>query len=166
GDGGILDRHGASLRIAANGGGIPMPESVQALIGARLDTLSADRKALLQNASVVGKVFWSGTVAAMGGVDEPAVREGLHDLSRKELVRTVRTSSVQDQTEYSFWHALVRDVAYGQIPRAERAAKHLAVAAWIEQAAGERLRDQAEFVADHYEHAIELTMAARREPAA
>src|SRR5262249_13196535 len=123
-----------------------------------------DRKALLQNASVVGKVFWSGTVAAMGGVEEAAAREGLHDLSRKELVRTVRTSSVQDQTEYSFWHALVRDVAYGQIPRAERAAKHLAVAAWIQQAAGERLGDQAEFLAYHYEHAIELTTAAGREP--
>ncbi len=163
-DRGILERHGASLRIAANGGGIPMPESVQALIGARLDTLSADRKALLQNASVVGKVFWSGTVAAMGGVEELAVREGLHDLSRKELVRTVRTSSVQDHSEYSFWHALVRDVAYGQIPRAERAAKHLAVAAWIEGAAGERLSDQAEFLAYHYEHAIGLISAAGREP--
>ncbi|TMK81725.1 MAG: zinc-ribbon domain-containing protein [Actinobacteria bacterium] len=163
-DRGILERHGASLRIAANGGGIPMPESVHALIGARLDTLSADRKALLQNASVVGKVFWSGTVAAMGGVGETSVREGLHDLSRKELVRTVRTSSVQDQVEYSFWHALVRDVAYGQIPRAERAAKHLAVAAWIEAAAGERVTDQAEFLAYHYEQAIELTLAAGREP--
>jgi class 3 adenylate cyclase/tetratricopeptide (TPR) repeat protein len=163
-DRGILERRGASLRIAANGGGIPMPESVHALIGARLDTLSADRKALLQNASVVGKVFWSGTVAAMGGVGETSVREGLHDLSRKELVRTVRTSSVQDQVEYSFWHALVRDVAYGQIPRAERAAKHLAVAAWIEAAAGERVTDQAEFLAYHYEQAIELTVAAGREP--
>jgi class 3 adenylate cyclase/tetratricopeptide (TPR) repeat protein len=161
-DRGILERHGASLRIATNGGGIPMPESVHALIGARLDTLSADRKLLLQNASVVGKVFWSGTVAAMGGVPETSVREGLHDLSRKELVRTVRTSSVQDQVEYSFWHALVRDVAYGQIPRAERATKHLAVAGWIEAAAGERVTDQSEFLAYHYEHAIELMVAAGR----
>ncbi len=110
----------------------PSPRRCRPSIGARLDTLSVDRKSLLQNASVVGKVFWSGAVASMAAVGEGPAREALHDLARKELVRTVRTSSVQDQAEYAFWHALVRDVAYGQIPRAERAAKHLSVAAWME----------------------------------
>jgi tetratricopeptide (TPR) repeat protein len=100
----------------------------------------------------------------MGGVREGLARETLHDLARKELVRTVRTSSVHDQAEYSFWHALVRDVAYGQIPRAERAAKHLAVAAWIESTVGERISDQAEFLAYHYEHALQLSTAAGRNP--
>ena len=138
-----------ALRTVAGEGGVPVPETVQALIGARLDTLSVDRKTLLQNASVIRKVFWSGTVASMGGLREGPAREALHDLTRKELVRTVRTSSVQDQTEYSVWHAVVRDVAYGQIPRAERAAKHLAVAAWIESTVGERISDQAEFLAYH-----------------
>jgi class 3 adenylate cyclase len=156
----ILQRHGRALRIMAGTGGIPIPETVQALIGARLDTLSAERKDLLRNAAVVGKVFWSGAVAAMAGVDEHNVRTGLHDLSRKDLVRTLRVTSVQDQVEYSFWHALVRDVAYGQIPRAERAAKHLAVAEWIESAVGERMTDQAEFLAYHYERALELSAAA------
>src|SRR5207247_1984339 len=98
----------------------------------------------------VGKVFWSGAVASIGGVEEATVRTGLHELSRKELVRTVRTSSVQDQTEYSFWHALVRDVAYGQIPRAQRAEKHVAIAVWIERTLGERVSDQSEFLAYHY----------------
>ena len=163
-DRGILERQGTSMRIAAGAAGVPMPENVQALIGARLDTLSADRKSLLQNASVIGKVFWSGAVASMVGIVERPVREGLHDLARRELVRTVRTSSVQDQAEYSFWHALVRDVAYGQIPRAERAAKHRAVAEWIEATAGERITDQAEFLAYHYEKALELTLAAGRDP--
>ncbi|HCO04048.1 MAG TPA: hypothetical protein DIT48_11945, partial [Actinobacteria bacterium] len=143
---------------------VPLPESVQALIGARLDTLSVDRKSLLQNASVIGKVFWSGALASMGAVDDRAVRDGLHDLARKEFVRTMRTTSVQDQTEYSFWHALVRDVAYGQIPRAERAAKHLAVAEWIERALGERVSDQSEFLAYHFERALDLTVAAGGDP--
>jgi class 3 adenylate cyclase/tetratricopeptide (TPR) repeat protein len=159
----ILQRHGSVLRIMAGKGGVPMPETVQALIGARLDTLSPQRKNLLQNAAVVGKLFWSGAVAAMAGVDEQNVRTGLHDLSRKELVRTMRLTSVRDQAEYSFWHALVRDVAYGQIPRAERAAKHLAVAEWIESAVGERMTDQAEFLAYHYERALELSAAAGRD---
>ena len=163
-DRGILERYGSALRTVADEGGVPVPETVQALIGARLDTLSVDRKSLLQNASVVGKVFWSGAVASIGGVGEGLARETLHDLARKELVRTVRLSSVQDQAEYSFWHALVRDVAYGQIPRAERAAKHLAVAAWIESTVGERISDQAEFLAYHYENALQLSTAAGRDP--
>ena len=163
-DRGLLERHGASLRLLPGAEGMPLPESVHALIGARLDTLPAARKSLVLDASVVGKVFWSGALEAMGGVDERTVREGLHDLARKEFVRTVRTTSVQDQGEYSFWHALVRDVAYGQIPRAERAAKHLAVAGWIERTVGERVADQAEFLAYHYERALDLTMAAGRDP--
>ena len=91
-------------------GEIRVPANVQALIAARLDTLSPDRKALLHDAAVIGKVFWGGAVAAMGGVDEQTVRAGLHELVRKELVRAVRESSVKDQDEYAFWHALVRDV--------------------------------------------------------
>jgi class 3 adenylate cyclase/tetratricopeptide (TPR) repeat protein len=163
-DRGILERHGASLRLTVGPDDVPMPESVHASIGARLDTLSPDRKALLQDASVIGKVFWSGALASMGRGDARAIRETLHDLSRKELVRTVRTTSVEGEAEYSFWHALVRDVAYGQIPRAERASKHLAVADWIEGMAGERLADQAEFLAYHFERAIELTSAAGQDP--
>jgi class 3 adenylate cyclase/tetratricopeptide (TPR) repeat protein len=161
-DRGILERRGASLRIEAPAGGIPMPESVHALIEARLDTLPPERKALLQDASVVGKVFWSGALVAMGGLDERTVRDGLHDLTRKELVRAIRSSSVQDQAEYSFWHALIRDVAYGQIPRAERASKHLAAATWTEALAGDRVADHAEFLAHHYERALELADVAGR----
>jgi class 3 adenylate cyclase/tetratricopeptide (TPR) repeat protein len=143
---------------------VRVPDTVQALIAARLDTLTPERKALLHDASVVGKVFWTGAVAAMDDRDDAAVRSGLHELSRKELVRAARMSSVKDQTEYSFWHALVRDVAYSQIPRTERARKHVAAAEWIEHMAGERFRDQAELLAHHYERALELSRAAGAEP--
>ena len=143
---------------------IRVPDTVQALIAARLDTLAPERKALLHDASVVGKVFWTGAVAAMDNRDDGAVRSGLHELSRKELVRPARMSSVKDQAEYSFWHALVRDVAYSQIPRAERARKHVAAAEWIERMAGERVKDQAELLAHHYEQALELTRAAGTDP--
>jgi predicted ATPase/class 3 adenylate cyclase len=143
---------------------IRVPDTVQALIAARLDTLAPERKALLHDASVVGKVFWTGAVAEMDDRDHGAVRAGLHELSRKELVRPARMSSVKDQAEYSFWHALVRDVAYSQIPRAERARKHIAAAEWIERMAGERVMDQAELLAHHYERALELSRAAGTEP--
>jgi predicted ATPase/class 3 adenylate cyclase len=138
---------------------IAVPDNVHALIAARLDTLPVDRKSLLHDAAVVGKVFWAGALGSMGEREADDVRSGLHELARKELVRSARTSSVKDQAEYAFWHALVRDVAYSQIPRAERVRKHVAAAEWIESMAGERVTDHAELVAHHYVQALELARA-------
>jgi tetratricopeptide (TPR) repeat protein len=96
----------------------------------------------------------------MGGRDEEAVGLALHELARKELVRPSLASSMAGEGEYSFWHLLVRDVAYGQIPRAERARRHRAAAAWIERMGGERVEDLAEVLAYHYLQALELAEAA------
>ena len=139
--------------------GLAFPDSVQALIAARLDTLSPERKSLLQDAAVVGKVFWAGTLAAMGDQDVREAELALHELSRKELVRPARRSSMEGEHEYAFWHVLVRDVAYGQIPRADRARRHRAAAAWLEAKAGERVEDQADLLAHHYQEALELSRA-------
>ena len=136
-----------------------VPDSVQALIAARLDTLSAERKSLLQDAAVMGKVFWVGALAEMGDRDPRTVEHALHELARKELVRPVRTSSMAGEVEYGFWHLLVRDVCYAQIPRAVRAARHRAAAAWIEGKAGERAEDLADVVAHHYVSALALAGA-------
>ncbi|MGH2539883.1 MAG: ATP-binding protein, partial [Actinomycetota bacterium] len=159
-DRGVLVRRGAAWELTAGENEIPVPESVQALIAARLDTLPPERKALLQDAAVLGKVFWAGAVAEMGGLDQATVRDGLHELARKELVRPARRPSIEGETEYAFWHVLIRDVAYGQIPRASRATKHVAAAAWIERIAGERVEDIAELLVHHYEQAIELAGSA------
>ncbi|PWU24813.1 MAG: hypothetical protein C5B48_04490 [Candidatus Rokuibacteriota bacterium] len=137
-----------------------LPDSVQALIAARLDTLSPERKSLLQDAAVLGKVFWAGGICEIGGHDPAAVELALHELARKELIRPVRTSSMEGESEYSFWHLLIRDVAYSQIPRAERARRHRAAAGWIERKAGARVEDLAEVLAYHYQQALELTEAA------
>ena len=142
--------------------GVPVPESLQALIAARLDTLPAQRKALLHDAAVVGEVFWAGAVAAVGARPKAKVAAELQELVRKELVRRARESSVVSDAEFSFWHILVRDVAYRQIPRAERARKHRAAAAWVEQLAAERVTDHAELLAHHYGQALELERAAGR----
>jgi class 3 adenylate cyclase len=159
-DRGLLEQHGASWDLSSTGEEIPVPENVQALIAARLDTLPQPRKALLQDAAVIGKVFWAGALAEMGGIDVREVREGLHELARKELLRPARRPSIEGESEYAFWHFLVRDVAYGQIPRAARAEKHRAAAEWIERMAGERVADSAELLAYHYEQALELARAA------
>jgi class 3 adenylate cyclase/tetratricopeptide (TPR) repeat protein len=140
-----------------------LPDSVQALIAARLDTLSAERKSLLQDAAVIGKVFWAGALASMGDRDPRDVELALHELARKELVRPARSSSMQGEQEYGFWHLLVRDVCYAQIPRSSRAARHRAAAAWIEHQAGDRVDDLSDVLAYHYVQALELAGAAGQE---
>jgi class 3 adenylate cyclase/tetratricopeptide (TPR) repeat protein len=142
---------------------LPLPETVQALIAARLDTLSPELKALLHDASVVGKTFWTGAVAAIGERGRDEVLGGIRELVRREFVRPARVSSVKGEEEFSIWHALVRDVAYQQIPRAPRARKHVAAAAWIEEFAQERIADHAEILVHHYEQARELSRAAGEE---
>ncbi len=151
--------------LAERGAGqeLPVPDTVQAIIGARLDLLAPADKRLLQDAAVVGKVFWPGAVAALGG--PPGRREldeCLQALERKQFVRRQRRSSVAGETEYAFAHALVRDVASGQIPRAVRAGQHLHAAGWIESLG--RTDDHAEMLAHHYLSALELARAANQDP--
>src|SRR5712692_1006678 len=167
----LLERAGGNplyaeefVRLLTDRGGlegeVEVPESVQALIAARLDTLSPERKGLLQDAAVMGKVFWAGALAVMGERELGGVEQALHELARKELVRPSRTSSMETEAEYGFWHALVRDVCYSQIPRASRAERHQRAAAWIEEKAGSRAEDLADVLAHHYLAALELSRAA------
>ena len=130
---------------------------MQGIIAARLDALPEAEKRLLQDAAVVGKVFWLGAVEQIDGVTRWQAEELLHALERKEFVQRSRSSSVGSETEYSFRHVLIRDVAYGQIPRTVRAEKHQRVAGWIESLG--RSDDQAELLAHHYLQALELTEA-------
>ncbi len=142
-------------------GELPLPESIQGIIAARLDALDAEEKDLLQDAAVIGKVFWAGAVAALDGrLSRAALDERLHGLERKQFVRRERRSSVADETQYAFVHLLVRDVAYGQIPRTARAEKHRLAASWIESLG--RPQDHAEMLAHHYVSALRLTRAAGR----
>ncbi|MDX6414106.1 MAG: hypothetical protein QOH23_1516 [Gaiellaceae bacterium] len=156
----LLDRAGGNplyaeqyarmLAERETSGELALPETIQGIIAARLDALAAEEKALLQDAAVIGKVFWLGALEA--------TEQKLHPLQQKEFVQRARRSSVAGETEYSFKHLLVRDVAYGQVPRAERARKHLRTAEWIESLG--RTEDQAEMVAHHYVSAFELLRAA------
>jgi tetratricopeptide (TPR) repeat protein len=132
---------------------MPLPETLHGVIAARLDGLAAEEKSLLQDAAVVGKVFWSGSLSR----DPESVGATLHALERKGFVRRQRQSSMENEGEYAFGHALVRDVAYGQIPRAERAVKHQVVAAWIESLG--RPEDHAEMLVHHLVAALELQRA-------
>ncbi len=110
---------------------------------------------------MVGKVFWTGALAAIGDRDRDEVRAtSCTSSSAASSCRPVRVSSIDGEEEFSFWHVLVRDVAYQQIPRAGRGEKHVQAAEWIELASEGRLADHSEFLAHHYAQALELRRAA------
>ena len=110
-----------------------LPESIHGIIAARLDTLTDDERAFIQDASVIGKTAWTGAVCTLTERSAWQADELLHLLERKQLVQRARRSSIDGETEFSFSHALTRDVAYSQIRRADRAQKHEAAAEWIER---------------------------------
>jgi class 3 adenylate cyclase/tetratricopeptide (TPR) repeat protein len=140
---------------------LQLPENVQGIIAARLDGLPAGEKQLLQDAAVLGKVFWLGAACGVGGVERSEGEARLHALERKEFVRRERRSSVGGEEEYAFRHLLVRDVAYGQIPRNGRAERHERAAAWIDSLV--RPEDHAEMLAHHYLEALGLRRATSAE---
>jgi class 3 adenylate cyclase/tetratricopeptide (TPR) repeat protein len=121
-----------------------LPDSVQATIAARLDRLGVDEKRAIQDAAVVGRIFWDGVLERLGS-DERA----LHGLVERKLIRTHAASTIAGALEYAFDHALIRDVAYSSIPRARRRQAHAVVADWMETVTPGRDEEFAELLAHH-----------------
>jgi class 3 adenylate cyclase len=135
---------------------IPLPDTISAIIAARLDLLEAGDKSLIQAAAVVGRVFWSGALSFVEDLDPGEVQQRLRRLVSRELIRPVRRSSMQGQDEYSFAHVLARDGAYSRLTKPDRARLHEATARWLEAVSGERAIDVAELLAHHLATAWEL----------
>ena len=133
---------------------VELPRSIQGLISARLDGLPEDEKAILQDAAVVGRVFWIGAVAELTGRPAAEVRDALGRLRVKELVVPHEPSSFSDEHEFAFRHTLIRDGAYDSLPKALRADKHVGVARWAERRAGDRSEDIVELIATHELEAV------------
>jgi class 3 adenylate cyclase/tetratricopeptide (TPR) repeat protein len=159
-DRGLLIRTKGALRLK-EGEQLPLPDTVQAVLAARLDTLPPEYKALLCDAAVFGESFWGGGVAALAHRASDEVIEAMALLAERQLVRPTVSSTLEGESEYLFWHALARDVAYEQIPRKARARKHEEAALWIEATAGERASDHAEVLAHHYVTSLDLAKALR-----
>jgi class 3 adenylate cyclase/tetratricopeptide (TPR) repeat protein len=149
-----------------DGATLPVPDSISALLAARLDALPLEWKAVLGDASVIGKVFWAGALAEMGDRSSETVATALEGLVERELIRPSATSSMAGDREYAFWHVLGRDVAYGALPRGARGTRHVAAAQWIERRAGDRVEDLADVLAHHYRTALDLARASGDEPRA
>jgi tetratricopeptide (TPR) repeat protein len=116
------------------------------VIAARIDLLEADARNALRRCSVVGRIFWPEAV----GIDE----QEIEPLTRRGLVSPRPQTSLEGLREFAFKHALIRDVAYASLPRAERRTLHCRVAGWIQQVAPDRDVETAELTAYHYREAI------------
>ena len=147
-------------------GELPVPTSVQGLISSRLDRLAHGEKQLAHHASVIGPVFWAGAVAHLGGengaqADDP--RPGLGELERRDFVAQRAVSTVAGEDEYVFKHILMRDVAYGQVPKGRRAQLHLRFSDWVTVVRGKG-EEFVEIVAWHLEQACGLSREVARSP--
>ncbi|HEV3463989.1 MAG TPA: adenylate/guanylate cyclase domain-containing protein, partial [Actinomycetota bacterium] len=142
---------------------LPLPETVQALVAARIDALGPEEKAVLADAAVLGSVVWLGALAELAGRPREDVRRQVEVLERREFLRAERRSAVAGERQYSFGHVVVRDVAYGQIPRAARADRHRRAAEWIASLTPDRAEDRAELLAHHWSRALSFARAARQD---
>src|SRR6478672_4396141 len=128
----------ARMLLEADGDGSVdrIPDSVQALIAARIDLLPLDQKRLLQQAAVVGRVFWRGALERLASDDD--LESHLRGLLDRELIALEERSTIPGDRAYQFKHVLIRDVAYSAMTKAERAENHRLFADWI----GERAPDE------------------------
>jgi class 3 adenylate cyclase/tetratricopeptide (TPR) repeat protein len=153
-DGVIRATEASTWEVARPVNDVQLPRSIQGLIAARLDGLPEDEKTVLQDAAVVGKVFWMGAVAELTGRPDAEVRDALGRLRVKELVVPHEPSSFSNEVEFAFRHALIRDGAYDSLPKSLRADKHVGVARWAQQRTGDRAEEIAELVATHEVEAL------------
>jgi class 3 adenylate cyclase/tetratricopeptide (TPR) repeat protein len=155
-DQGVVDSSGWHL---AEGQSVPVPSSLQSLIGSRLDQLLHPERRVAQHASVVGGTFWPGAVAHLQDETTTTASEALLQsiavLERRDLVREGEQSSVEGEREFGFKHILIRDVAYGRMPKGRRAQLHLRFGDWVETLPA--LEEFVEIVAYHLEQACRLT---------
>jgi class 3 adenylate cyclase len=125
-----------------------VPDTVQALLAARIDRLETPEKAALQAASVIGRVFWAGPIYEL--LDD--VQPDLQVLEQRDFIRRQSGSSFLGEREYAIKHALTREVAYKSLPKAKRARLHARFAGWLEREGGGR-DEHAALLAHHYAEA-------------
>jgi tetratricopeptide (TPR) repeat protein len=158
-DRGALVQEGSVYRPTGTVEALEVPETLHALIAARLDGLTPQERRVLQDGAVLGKTFTKQSIAALSGLSEQELEPILVSLTRKELLGVQADPRSPEHGQYGFLQDLLRRVAYETLAKAERKSRHLAAAAYLEEAWGEH--EVVEVVASHYLDAYE---AAPRAP--
>jgi class 3 adenylate cyclase/tetratricopeptide (TPR) repeat protein len=152
-DDGLLEPSDGSWTVTADIRDLSIPTTIQTLLSARLDRLPEAERAVLERASVIGRVFWW---SALDSLSPDAEREGLthalQSLVRKELIRPDRTELRQEDA-FRFAHILIRDAAYLGIPKAIRADLHESLVDWFEAKVEDRTGSLESILGYHLEEA-------------
>jgi class 3 adenylate cyclase/tetratricopeptide (TPR) repeat protein len=133
-----------------------LPDTVQALLAARLDSLEPFERRLVQHASVVGRTFWEGSLTAVAAESDGELWRALTALQDKDIIVPDSGGRLADEREFSFKHVLIRDVAYGMLPKSVRCQKHFDIGQFIEDRAGDRTDEVVALLAEHYGRAASL----------
>ena len=153
-DDGFLERNNGEWVATADLSRMSTPNTILALITARLDRLEQQERSVLQRASVIGRVFYWGAVTDLS--PQPArtsVGARLQSLLRKELIQPEASPFAGDDA-FRFSHILIRDAAYESMPKRTRADLHERFATWLEHVVGDRLPEYEEIVGYHLEQSF------------
>ena len=139
---------------------LPLPDSLRALVGARLDRLPSPRKQVLCRAAVIGRWFSPAALAGMTGEAGEGLDHDLEELALAGLIERLPARLTGHQNSFAFHHALFREVAYSLLPKAARSALHERLATWL-AVAGEPAPEPPEAVAPHLVQAVRLAREIR-----
>ena len=131
----FIEELAASLAEGTAPGAVPT--NIRGAVLARLDALPAGQRALLLDASVVGKVFWRGALARLG-CEPVALATLLDSLEERDLIQREGVSRIEGDQQFAFKHILIHEVAYATLPKAKRRERHAAIARFLEEATADR----------------------------
>jgi class 3 adenylate cyclase/tetratricopeptide (TPR) repeat protein len=154
-DRGLLEPAGSEYRLTGPVETLAVPETLHALIAARLDGLPESERRLLQDASVLGKTFTRRGLAALSGLNESEIEPSVASLVGKEVFYLETDRRSPERGQYGFLQALVQHVAYETLSRRERRSRHLAAADFLSRDSGMDASEIAEVIAAHYLDAYE-----------
>jgi class 3 adenylate cyclase/tetratricopeptide (TPR) repeat protein len=161
----LLAREGDAYRPTGTIEALEVPETLHALVAARLDGLEPEERRVLQDAAVLGKSFTKGGLAALSGLGEPELDPVLASLVRKEVLSVQADPRSPERGQYAFLQDLLKQIAYETLARADRKGRHLAAAEYLEVATGQAEQEAVEVVAAHYVDAYEAAPDAADAPA-
>ncbi|MFP5352983.1 MAG: adenylate/guanylate cyclase domain-containing protein [Actinomycetota bacterium] len=152
----LLEQVDGRWRATAELEDFEVPRTIQALLAARLERLPHEERAVVQRGSVIGKVFWFGAVSALTTEElRHDIGRYLQSLVRKDLLEP-QSSELAGEDSFRFEQTLMRDAAYGALPKQHRAELHEKVAAWLIERAGDRVREYEDVLGHHWEQAVLL----------
>jgi class 3 adenylate cyclase/tetratricopeptide (TPR) repeat protein len=160
----LLVQEGPVYRPAGPVEDLEIPETLHALIAARLDGLTATERRLVQEASVLGKTCTPAALAAVSGLSEREIEPVLASLVAKEVLTVQADPRSPERGQYAFLQDLVRTVAYETLPKKDRKAMHLSVASFLQVAWGSEEGEVVEVVASHFLEAHRLAPDAEDAP--